>query len=480
MGVEPLGVVLRTVLAVPGVEVVRGIDQRRHDGTDGEVEFPRQSLVEPHRHLHRTQVGLDVQDFPQHGLHGHRPELEAGRLADHEIHVLDAVGIAGRGHQLARLADGGGGVGLVTRALGQFVRRRGEIRERVDETAHQHRRYVPHHVHQHGAVQHQVNGAPHPGVPERLALVVHPDRLDDALVIVGAGHPRRILHGFEAHRVEQAPVVEIAGQQRRAQLGRERRQVVELDTVEIRQTLVPIIRVALHHPHLLVDAVDGPERPGAGVIRDLPQAVVVVLQRLLAHDDVPAAGERPEHEVLRARLAELELDGVGIADVDLAHGGEQRRSRAAETARRLDDALVGRLHVLGCQVGAVVEGHAFAQEEGVGLAVGGNLPTVRQVRDDRLAAVERVAADQVVVHAALRAHVGHGAGLVHVEVRRRVQHAVAQDAAALGVGLRGLELERRAVERAGRLRLAQAEGKTVRARRGRRRGSQQAAPGPGC
>src|SRR4029453_9285142 len=56
------------------------------------------------------------------------------------------------------------------------------------------------------------------------------------------------------------------------------------------------------------------------------------------------------------------------------------------------------------------------------------------VRNDRLA-VLRAAAQQGVVHRALRADVGDGARLVHVEVGRRVVHRVAEGAPALGGGI---------------------------------------------
>src|SRR6516164_6728993 len=84
--------------------------------------------------------------------------------------------------------------------------------------------------------------------------------------------------------------------------------------------------------------------------------------------------------------------------------------------------------------------------ECVGLAVLGDLPAMRQVGDDRLAAVARVAPDQVVEHASLGAQVEDGSGLVHIEMRRPQRDAYAQDAAALRVRLGRGELKRRAVE----------------------------------
>src|SRR3954467_15061401 len=64
-----------------------------------------------------------------------------------------------------------------------------------------------------------------------------------------------------------------------------------------------------------------------------------------------------------------------------------------------------------------------------------------QVRDDGLAAVARVAPNQVVEQAALGAEAVDRAGLVHVEMRRPVGDGIAQQAATLRVGLRRRELE---------------------------------------
>ena len=90
--------------------------------------------------------------------------------------------------------------------------------------------------------------------------------------------------------------------------------------------------------------------------------------------------------------------------------------------------------------------HILAQTEGIGFAVLGDLPAMGQVRNDRLAAVARVAADQVVEHNSLGAEVEDRPGLVHIEMRRPHRNAHAQDAAVFGVRLRRRELKFRAVE----------------------------------
>jgi len=114
--------------------------------------------------------------------------------------------------------------------------------------------------------------------------------------------------------------------------------------------------------------------------------------------------------------------------------------------RRLADAIEGRLDVFGGEFGTVVELHPLAQHEGIGLAVLGDVPAVRQVGDDGLAAVARVASDQVVELHRLRRQAVDRARLVHVEMRRAHRDAVAQDAARFRVGFRRRELELGAVE----------------------------------
>ena len=58
--------------------------------------------------------------------------------------------------------------------------------------------------------------------------------------------------------------------------------------------------------------------------------------------------------------------------------------------------IVGGLHVLRGQLGAVMELHALAQMEPVVLAIQGNLPAMRQIRDNRLGAIVGIEPDQIV------------------------------------------------------------------------------------
>src|SRR6516162_4041357 len=114
--------------------------------------------------------------------------------------------------------------------------------------------------------------------------------------------------------------------------------------------------------------------------------------------------------------------------------------------RRLGNPVESSLYVVSGQLGAVAELHALAQEEGVGLAVLGDLPAVRQIGNDGFAAVARVAADQVVEHASHCSEIEDSAGLVEVEMRRPHRDAHADDATMLGVELGRFKLKFGAVE----------------------------------
>src|SRR5262249_20681331 len=108
-----------------------------------------------------------------------------------------------------------------------------------------------------------------------------------------------------------------------------------------------------------------------------------------------------------------------------------------------------RLDIFSGQLPAIVKLHAFAQKKRVGFAIFGHLPTVRQVGDDGLSAVAWVTPDEIVIHAELH---DRGALLMHIEMRWCGDEAVAQDSAALGLGLGCPELKPCAIKRAGDLR----------------------------
>src|SRR5262249_25680946 len=208
----------------------------------------------------------------------------------------------------------------------------------------------------------------------------------------------------------------------------------------------PVIGVALHDPDFVLDPPLALEGSGARDVDDAPKVIVVVLQRFLAEDDVPAAGKARHDEVRRTRLRQPELDGVLVAHDDLVHRGEQDRARNGDAGRRLDDAVVGCLDVVGGKLGAIVELHVLAQEEGIGLAVFGDLPAVGEIGNNGLATIARIAANEVVEHAALAAEAVDGARLVHVEMRGARGDAVAQYTTAFGVGFRRFQLKVGTVE----------------------------------
>ena len=173
---------------------------------------------------------------------------------------------------------------------------------------------------------------------------------------------------------------------------------------------------------------------------------MVVFQCFLADDHVPAAGDRRHHKINWTRVRQLEFDRVLVACVDLADRLEQYAARDADALRRFDDPVEGRLHVVSRQFGPVVKLNVIAQHEGVGLAVLGDLPAMRQIGDNGLAAVARVTPDQVVEHAPHRTEVEEGARLMEVKMRRPYWNAHAHDATVFGVGLGRLELKFGAVE----------------------------------
>src|SRR5687767_45267 len=333
--IRPPRVVLRAVLAVPRAEDVGRIHQRGDDGADGQIEVARLRLVEPNRGLDNPQVALDVEVLLQHRLDGDRPQLEGRDVADDEVQVPQAVAVAGLLHEASGLLHGRLDVLLVAELLLELRTRRRHLVERIDEAADLHRGRVLHDLHERGAVHGQMDGPPHARVGQRLVLLhVGPEGLDDALVEGGRGHALHLLRLPPGHGVQQPRVIDPARQEGGAELRRERQEVVDLEAVDERQPLVPVVGVAVHDPDFLVLARDVLERPRPWVVHDLPEVALVLLEGLLPHDDVPAAGEGAEHVGLRPRLRHAELDRVRIDDDDLADRREQRRARDHDALRR--------------------------------------------------------------------------------------------------------------------------------------------------
>src|SRR5436853_210020 len=122
--------------------------------------------------------------------------------------------------------------------------------------------------------------------------------------------------------------------------------MVDLQTVQIGQTGVPILWILFYNPDFFIDPRHVPEWTCAREIRHIPEVIVIVLQGLLAHKDIPAAGEGAEHKGCRTGLAELELDGIAVADIDLAHRREQRSAWDADAFRRPDNPRIGGFDIL--------------------------------------------------------------------------------------------------------------------------------------
>src|SRR5437660_4259608 len=289
-GVVPLRVVLGSVRAVPRVEVVRRVDQRRDDRADAQVEIAALRLLEKGGDLDRPALGLDVERLLEHRLDRDRPQLPAGALPDDEVDVPEAGGIPSRGHQAPGFLDRRFGILLITEPLDHFVPWGRPLGEGVDEAAQQVGCRLFDDVDQGVTIEGEVQGAANARIAEGLVPRVDPDRVDDALVVGRAGHPGLLLGSSERRRIDDARVVELAAEQRSPQLRRERREVVDGQTVQIREGGVPVVRVPLHEPDFVLLSRDVPERAGPRGVRGLSKVVVVLLRGLLADDDVAGAG----------------------------------------------------------------------------------------------------------------------------------------------------------------------------------------------
>src|SRR5262249_16189336 len=144
-------------------------------------------------------------------------------------------------------------------------------------------------------------------------------------------------------RVERAGVIHSPRQNGGPELRRKRQEMVDFDAIKVRQTFVPVVRVSLHYPDFVLDPALRLEGAGPRDVKDLAEIIIVLFQRLLAKDYVPAAGKGGHHEIDGAWRGELELDRVLVARVDLADRLEQRSARDADARGRLGDAVEGRL-----------------------------------------------------------------------------------------------------------------------------------------
>src|SRR5262245_57210075 len=117
----------------------------------------------------------------------------------------------------------------------------------------------------------------HARVAERFFLVVDPVGNNHALVKVRARHAWSALDFPQTDGVYSACIIDLASQERCPDLWSPGSEVIELQTVEIRQTLVPVVWISLHHPDLFINALFMSERSGTWIIHHLAQVVVVVL-----------------------------------------------------------------------------------------------------------------------------------------------------------------------------------------------------------
>src|ERR1044071_3221912 len=71
--VVPLRIVLRPVLAIPGVEVVGGVEQCRYEAPDRQVVIAARTIGKPYRVYYRAQIAFDAERFFEHRLDRLRP-----------------------------------------------------------------------------------------------------------------------------------------------------------------------------------------------------------------------------------------------------------------------------------------------------------------------------------------------------------------------------------------------------------------------
>src|SRR5580700_3896002 len=278
-----------------------------------------------------------------------------------------------------------------------------------------------------------MHGAPDAWIIERLSFGIQPGRVNHALVEFSGGQTRNGSRLAGSGRVERAGVIHSARQNRGRKLRGKWQEMVDFDAIEVGQAFVPVVRVSLHYPDLVLDPPLRLKGTGTRDVEDLAQIVIMFFQRLLAEDHVPAAGEGGHHEIDGAWRGQFEFDGVLVAGVDLADRPEQRSARDADAGRRFRDAVEGRFYVSRREIRPVVELDALAQVKRVGLGVLGDFPAMRQIGDDGLATVARITPSQVVEHAALSADVADRARLMLVEMRRALENAVAHHPSPLWI-----------------------------------------------
>ena len=148
-----------------------------------------------------------------------------------------------------------------------------------------------------------------------------------------------------------------------------------VEAVEIGQVRLEVVLEALALPMRAGDVLGELEGTGAHHVARRKGGVLLELGG--AEDAVERVGEGIEQRAVGP--LQLEDDGQRIGRLDAVDVGDQALAHRHHALRRIAQAIVGRLDVLGRERRAVVELDVGAELEGVGLGVVGNRPALGQV-----------------------------------------------------------------------------------------------------
>ena len=353
---------------IVAVEIERGVESRIVFLLRGEIELGFQLLV----------LDVDAKLAPL------IDQEHADRRVRHR-HVAVGqrereVGMAGVRQQFLRLGARGVDVFREAGQLQQFGLGRGELVARAQETADvAHQRDFLQRLRATPAVDTERQRFSHALIVERFFARV--ERHDQA------AYPRRLLdHRLVAERLDDAVTI---GGRMAAELGHDFTCRQRVDhrragdeerekTVQVRFAFLEIAVEAAPAPVRTGNVLDERERPGAHDVALRP--VRIDLQFRRAIDAVPRAREIGQHggvgffqlEHHRQRIGRFNRGDVGITFF----------AQRQHAFRRLADAVVGRLDVFRAQDRAIVKLHALLQLEGIGKAVFGDRPRLRDVADD--------------------------------------------------------------------------------------------------
>ena len=287
-------------------------------------------------------------------------------------------------------------------------------------------------------VDRQRHGAAHPHIVERLLLLVGRQEVD-AVPVAGLHRDlvAQLLDQLIARRRRHAAelrggAVGADGVDAHRLLGGEDGD----EAVEVGLTLMVVVGIAHALDRLAGLVGDELERSRAQDV--LLEPARILLQGLLLVD----VGERIGQRRQEGPGGELQLEhhGLGIGALHRVDHHHVALARARHALGRMHDVLPARRHVGGRERRAVVELHALADLEGVGLAVvGGHRHLGAEIADEvrRRCRIVGIDGDQRAVERRRGMERGVGVFLVPVEARRRIgRNHVGERAAALDV-LRG-------------------------------------------